>query len=175
MQDERQYRQIIREHGSHIMAFICRSIPVREDAEEIAEDVFVKAFSRLSTYDAKRGSMRNWLLGIACHEVLMFMRRRRPLTISLEPEARYQGITDEEADRLLAETHEQRIATLQNAIQMLKTEDQLLLQLYYTEQLPLKEIAVIAGHDHLYLATRLQRIRKKLCTMIKQTRRDEHE
>ena len=109
----------------------------------------------------------NWLLGIAWKEVLMFLRKSQPVITDIEAEAESQLVSDEEADRMLAEQEEQNIKTLHEAVATLKPEDQMLLHLYYTEDLPLKEIAEIVGHDPLYLATRLQRIRKKLCTILK--------
>ena len=68
---------------------------------------------------------------------------------------------------MLAELKEQRINALHEAVSTLMPEDQMLLHLYYADDLPLKEISEIVGHDHFYLATRLQRIRKKLCAIIK--------
>lgn len=162
---------IIRQYGATIRHFVERTIRQREDAEEVAQDVFVKAFQRLSTYDAERGSLKSWLLGIAYHEVLMWLRKNQRQTIHLESDALHEETTDDEAERLLAEVRGQRIQALQEAVTQLSHEDQMLLQLYYREELPLKEIASVAGHDHLYLATRLQRIRKRLCTIIKRIER----
>ena len=162
---------IIRRYGETIRNFVRHTIRQRQDAEEVAQDVFVKAFQRLDSYDAEKGSMKSWLLGIAYHEVLMWLRKNQRQTIALEPEAFFEEPTDEEAERLLAEVNEQRIQALQEAIRQLSHEDQMLLQLYYMEDLPLKEIASVAGHGHLYLATRLQRIGKRLCIIIKRIER----
>ena len=168
MQNEAQYIQILREYGPAVRAFIRSIIPQREDAEEVAQDTFVKAFGHLTAYDASRSPMKNWLLGIAYNETRMYFRKRQAAVVCLEDDERLVNtVSDDEADRLLAETRERRIEALTDAIRRLKPEDQMLLHLYYTEGLPLKEIAGSIGHDHLYLATRLQRIRKKLCVMIK--------
>ena len=129
--------------------------------------MFVKAFQQLDSYQAERGTLKNWLLGIAWNEVLMFLRKGQPVIADLEPEALSLYISDEETDRMLAEQKEQRIKALHEAVATLKPEDQMLLHLYYTEDLPLKEIAEIVRRDSPYLATRLQRIRKKLCTILK--------
>ena len=168
---KQDFAQLVRQHARQVIDFTARLLPDRQDAEEVAQDVFVKAFQRLDSYDAEKGSMKSWLLGIAYHEVLMWLRKNQRQTIALEPEAFFEEPTDEEAERLLAEVNEQRIQALQEAIRQLSHEDQMLLQLYYMEDLPLKEIASVAGHDHLYLATRLQRIRKRLCIIIKRIER----
>ena len=166
-----KFALIIRRYGEAIRSFVRRTIRQRQDAEEVAQDVFVKAFQRLDSYDAEKGSMKSWLLGIAFREVLMWLRKNQRQAIPLEPDNLHEDTTDEEADRLLAEVKEQRIQALQEAIRQLSHEDQMLLQLYYMEDLPLKEIASVAGHGHLYLATRLHRIRKRLCTIIKKIER----
>ena len=166
-----QFALIIRQYGTNVRLFVSRTIHGNEDAEELTQDVFVKAFRRLDSYQAKKGTLMNWLLGIAWKEVLMFLRKGQPVIADLEPDAVCQLVSDEETDRMLAEQKEQHIKALHEAVATLKPEDQMLLHLYYTEDLPLKEIAEIAGHDSLYLATRLQRIRKKLCAIIKGERR----
>lgn len=162
-----QFALIIRRYGANVRQFVSRTIHGNEDAEELTQNVFVKAFRRLDSYQAEKGTLMNWLLGIAWKEVLMFLRKSQPVITDIEAEAESQLVSDEEADRMLAEQEEQNIKTLHEAVATLKPEDQMLLHLYYTEDLPLKEIAEIVGHDPLYLATRLQRIRKKLCTILK--------
>ena len=158
---------IVRHYGANVRLFIGRTIRSKEDAEELTQDVFVKAYQQLDSYQAERGTLKNWLLGIAWNAVLMFLRKGQPVIADFEPEALSQYISDEETDRMLAEQKEQRIKALHEAVATLKPEDQMLLHLYYTEDLPLKEIAEIVRRDSPYLATRLQRIRKKLCTILK--------
>ena len=166
-----RFALIIRQYGANVRLFVSRTIHGNEDAEELTQDVFVKAFQRLESYQAEKGSLLNWLLGIAWKEVLMFLRKSQPVIIDLEPDADSLFVSNEETDRMLAEQKEQHIKALHEAVATLKPEDQMLLHLYYTEDLPLKEIADIVGHDSFYLATRLQRIRKKLCAIIKRERR----
>jgi RNA polymerase sigma-70 factor (ECF subfamily) len=166
-----QFALIIRQYGTNVRLFVSRTIHGNEDAEELTQDVFVKAFQRLDSYQAEKGSLLNWLLGIAWKEVLMFLRKSQPVITDLESDAESLFVSDEETDRMLAEQEEQHVKALHEAVATLKPEDQMLLHLYYTEDLPLKEIAEIVGHDSLYLATRLQRIRKKLCAIIKEERR----
>ena len=162
-----QFALIIRQYGANVRQFVSRTIHGNEDAEELTQDVFVKAFRRLDSYQAEKGTLVNWLLGIAWKEVLMFLRKSQPVITDLEPEAESQFVSDEETDRMLAEKKEQHVKALHEAVATLKPEDQMLLHLYYTEDLPLKEVAEIVGHDSRYLANRLQRIRKKLCAILK--------
>ena len=173
MQEE-YYRQIIRQYGGEIRAFIGRMVPQRCDADELAQDTFVKAFRSISSYDSSRGSMNQWLLRIAYHEALMYLRRHKQQTCYLEDDERWLNrISDDEADRMLSEMQEQRIRNLEDTISRLSAEDQTLLHLYYHDGMHLRQISEIMDHDAAYLATRLQRIRKRLCVMIKTIEADE--
>ena len=56
---------------------------------------------------------------------------------------------------------------MEKAIDHLKPDDQMLLNLYYFDNRPVRDIAVITDHDEPYLYSRLQWIRKKLAIIIK--------
>jgi DNA-directed RNA polymerase specialized sigma subunit len=82
------------------------------------------------------------------------------------------------------ETTENRISHLQRAIKILSADEQLLLQLYYTEQRSLRDIAfiidtnkpLVENYTHRIenqLAQRLHRIRKKLSLIIIKMEKDE--
>lgn len=166
MHDE-NYRQILREYGSEVLTFIRRIVPNRQDAEELAQDAFVKAFRSFDSFDPQRGEMRPWLLRIAYREVLMFLRRQKRQYYLEEDGHLMRTISDDEADRILSEMRERRIMALEEAVKRLPPEDQTLLHLYYNKGWRLQQIGEVMERDAAYLATRLQRIRKKLCVMIK--------
>lgn len=175
MQEE-FYRQMLRQYGGEVMTFIRRIVSQQSDAEDLAQDTFIKAFRSIDSFDSSRGTMRHWLLGIAYREVLMHLRRQKYRTCYLEDDERILvTISDDEADRLLSEKYEKRIRTLEESIQRLSPEDQTLLQLYYIDGMHLQQIAGIVGHDAAYLANRMHRIRKRLCVMIKTKETDGEE
>ena len=76
-------------------------------------------------------------------------------------------IPDTEADALLDDTTAHRVALMEKAIDQLKPDDQMLLNLYYFDNRSVRDIAVIASHDEPYIYSRLQWIRKKLAIIIK--------
>ena len=167
MQEEK-CRQLLRQYGGEVMTFIKRIVPQQCDAEELTQDTFINAFRSINTYDSRRGSMKHWLLSIAYREALMHFRRQKQKTCYLEDDERgLNMISDDEADGMLSEMREQRIKNLEEAVRKLSPEDQTLLHLYYKDGMRLQQITEIMGHDVAYLATRLQRIRKRLCVMIK--------
>ena len=72
--DEIQIRQLVKQHAADVLWFVARLLPRREDAEDVAQDVFVAAYQSLARYDAEKASVKTWLFRIAYNTVL---KRRR--------------------------------------------------------------------------------------------------
>ena len=151
---------MISQHGPALMAFVGRIVTIQEDAEDVVQEAFVTAFEHLNDYAPEKASLKTWLYRIAYHKALHHLRRRKRL---LEiPIIVGEEIPDELPDTTTAEQ-------LDEAIQELSPEDQMLLQLYYFEQRPLKQLAYITGtaNDSLHrevsrLSSQLHRIRQRL-------------
>lgn len=77
--DEEALQELHRRYAPLVFHLGCKSLD-RPAAEEITQDVFVSVWRRAATYDAKRGSVRTWLLGIAHNRILdeLRARTRRP-------------------------------------------------------------------------------------------------
>ena len=82
-------------------------------------------------------------------------------------------IADEETDALLDDTSADRVTLIQKGIDTLKPDDQMLLNLYYFDNRPIREIACITERSEGYLHSRLQWIRKKLTITIKNIENNE--
>ena len=151
---------MISHYGPALMTFVGRIVNIQEDAEDVVQETFVSAYKHLEDYNPERASMKTWLHRIAYHEALYLLRRRRrmfqiPLDVG-------EDIPDELPDATTAEQ-------LDEAIQKLPPEEQMLLQLYYFDQRPLKEIAYITGaaddsleREASRLSSQLHRIRQRL-------------
>ena len=171
--DKQQFAQLVQQHARQVLDFTQRLVTDQQDAEEVAQDVFVKAYRQLGSF-RRESSLLTWLLRIAYHEALNHLRRRRPYTVDIESVSvvsEYGSLTsDDEAE--LSTRREERIGLLEEAVGKLPPDDQLLLQLYYYDDRPLRDIAYIMDAEPNALGVRLHRIRKKLQTMIKR-REDE--
>lgn len=151
---------MISRYGPALMTFVGRIVTIQEDAEDVVQETFVSAYKHLEDYAPEKASMKTWLHRIAYHEALYLLRRRKrmaqiPLDVS-------EDIPDELPDATTAEQ-------LDEAILKLSPEEQMLLQLYYFDQRPLKEIAYITGaadnsleRGVSRLSSRLHRIRQRL-------------
>ena len=149
-------------YAERVFTMIVRQVD-EMDAQELAQDTFLRAFNHIDSYDPQKASLSTWLCRIAYRLTLDFLKRRRPLIVSIEESEVWQeDISDEQLESELSTGREERIQRLQELIDELPDEERLQLTLYYFEDRPLTEIAYITGIEPGPLANRLYRTRKKL-------------
>jgi RNA polymerase sigma-70 factor (ECF subfamily) len=76
--DDLGFESLAKRHQRRIFALAFRYTRVREDAEDIVQETFKKAFVHLQKFEGK-SSFSTWLTRIAINESLMSLRRRRAL------------------------------------------------------------------------------------------------
>lgn len=81
--DDSAYAELLGRHRDRVFSFLLRLLGSSQDAEDTAQEAFVKAFSHLDAYDAARPFI-SWLFGIAHHAALDHLRARRPAALSLD-------------------------------------------------------------------------------------------
>ena len=162
------FRQLANRYAEQVLRMVGRLIPSSEEAEEATQDTLLEAYQSLGRYDARKASFQTWLMRIAYHTALKHYRQRQKYVTIVDMEQQWlDTIPDNEADALLGDTTDDRVALMEKAIGMLKPDDQMLLNLYYFDDRPIREIACITEHEESYLYSRLQWIRKKLAMTIK--------
>ena len=154
------FARLVQQYASQVLDFTTRLLSDRREAEEVAQDAFVKAFRSLDTFNFQ-SSFCTWVCRIAYHMSLDRLKRQHPYYVDID---NLPAIADEE----LSTGREERIALMEEAIDDLPPDERMLLHLYDYEDRPLKEIPYIMDAESNVLATRLHRIRKKLLQMIKQ-------
>ena len=166
------FRQLASRYAGQVLRMVARLIPSPEEAEEATQDTLMEAYMSLGRYDARQASFRTWLMRIAYHTALKHYRQHHRSLHLVEVEQQWlDAFPDDETDALLDDTD--RVELMERAIEMLKPDDQMLLNLYYFDNRPMREIACITEHEESYLHSRLQWIRKRLAITIKALERDE--
>ena len=150
-------------YAQEVFAMIIRQVSNEQDAEELTQDTFLRAFSHIGSYDPERASLSTWLCRIAYRLTLDFLKRRRPFVVSMEDTEVWQtDISDEQLEAELSTGNEERIQRLELLIDDLPPDERMLLMLYYFENRSLDECSFIMDATPHALANRLYRIRKKL-------------
>lgn len=160
---------MVSHYGQQVFAMIARQVGNAMDAEELTQDTFLRAFSHIASYDPKRASLATWLSRIAYRLTLDFLKRQRPLIVSIDDTEVWQtDISNEQLEAELSTGNEERILRLQLLMDNLPPDERLLLTLHYFENRQLDECAYIMDSTSHALANRLYRIRLKLYKKLKQ-------
>lgn len=153
-------------YGQQIFTLIVRMVGSPEDAEELTQDTFMKAFRHLSDFNGK-SSFSTWLYRIAYNTALSSLRKQPNEVLSVDDRL-WNNLTENEIDRALDEEDEERIEQLQRALEKLTPDERALVTLFYEEDRPIAEICHILNQTEGNIKVKLYRIRKKLYILIKQ-------
>jgi DNA-directed RNA polymerase specialized sigma24 family protein len=83
--DQQAFAGLVERHQNLVFTIVLRYLKSREDAEEVAQDVFVKAFRSLADFKGE-SKFSTWLYTIATTSSLTWLRKKRPDVRSLDDE-----------------------------------------------------------------------------------------
>ena len=156
------YAELVNRYQNFVFTITLRYAQQREDAEEIAQDVFVKAYRNLANF---RGDSKfsTWLYTIVNTTCITFLRKRKPEIHSLDNEKVFE-VADTIDSGFRANQIEQKskFQMVNNAIQLLNTDDAKLITLFYKAEQSLDEIGKILGIEPNTVKVKLHRARAKL-------------
>lgn len=160
--DHQHFAVLVKRYQNFVFTITLRYTENREDAEEISQDVFVKAFRSLKDF---RGDSKftTWLYTIVTTSSITFLRKKRLPTHSLDNEHVFE-LADSQDSGMRANQVEQksRSAMVNEAIRMLGPEDAQIITLFYKGEQSLEEISQIMGIEPNAAKVRLHRARQRL-------------
>ncbi len=160
--DQSAFGSLIDKYKNYVFTLILRFTDNREDAEELAQDVFIKAYRSLADF---RGDSKfsTWLFTITRTTCLSFLRKKKLDTISLDNERTGLQVENRESG-FSANGIEQksRHFMLNQAINMLSQDDAQVLNLFYKGDQSLEEIGRIMRLDPNTVKVKLHRARQRL-------------
>ena len=157
-------QRLLTAYGPTVFRMVQRIVTRHEDAEEVYQDVFVKALRGIESYNPLQASLATWLNRIAYHESLNFMRNKKPTIVYMED--RYLAYDWQETPDD-APVDEQTIEQLERALAMLPPHEQAVISMFYHDNMSLADIAFVIGSIPSTIGSQLSRIRKKLYRIIK--------
>jgi len=163
--DMKAFGVLIDRYKQMVFTLACRMLRNNEDAEEIAQDTFLKAHKALNTFkgDAK---FSTWLYKIAYYQSLdqLKKKKRHVASISLDE---YRSSDLKVMSGVMDELERQdRARIVKAAIDQLTEEDAAIVTLFYFEELSIREIAEIISLSPQVLKVRLFRSRKQLAILL---------
>jgi len=165
--DEFAFSEIVRRYSPRVFSVASRFFRQRSLVEEAAQEVFLKAFTQLKSFEG-RGSMEGWLTRIAtntCLNMLRSAKRRPELTVSdlTEDETTWLEHQSVESDsQRSVEDHVIAADLADRVLDVLPVEDQVALLMIDGEDASVKEVAEATGWSESKVKVRAFRARKKL-------------
>ncbi|MDR1722924.1 MAG: sigma-70 family RNA polymerase sigma factor [Tannerella sp.] len=162
------FAPLLERYGKQVFSLVAKIIGNREDAEEVTQDVFVKAYRSLTSFRGD-SSFSTWLYRIAYNMSVSATRRQVIPHTVLDEEITSSIVDDDEPD---AFSEDVRLEYLEQALTQLSPDDRAMILMHYKEDRPMAEIAVITGLTETNVKTRIFRIRKKLYDLITKKEKD---
>ena len=157
---------------SDMVYTIClKMLTVEADAEEAAQDVFVKAFRYIQGFQEK-SKFSTWLYRIAYNQCISVIRKKVKM-IDLVVEVPQEEVNEEELNGLDRLSAQERSKYLQLAIDALPETDGVVVTLFYYDELSLAEIGEITGLTSNNIRIKLHRSRKKMYKVINESLKTE--
>jgi RNA polymerase sigma-70 factor (ECF subfamily) len=153
------FRYFVMHHQQTAFGIALSMVKNESDAKDIVQNSFIQAFESLESF-RQEAQFSSWLGRIVINNCLRFLEKRK--TVILEPGEfeNHQGIEYNEALRSLKKQELQNI--LKKALRRIPPKEALAVQLFYLEQMSVKEIEETTGFTHSHVKVLLHRGRKCL-------------
>lgn len=163
--DARAYGELVAAYERPVFNLAYRMLGNAGDAEDAAQESFLKAYRALGSYDPRR-PFSTWLLSITAHHCIDRLRRRRMHEVSLDGLAAWRWPSVDAVDP----DHSAELADEGDRIQRLLsalTEDyRLIIVLRYWHDLGYEEIAEVTGLTVSAVKSKLHRARNQLAALL---------
>jgi RNA polymerase sigma factor (sigma-70 family) len=162
--DREAFSRLVERYRGMVYTLCLRMLVNEMDADEAAQDVFLKAFRGIGSFQEK-SRFSTWLYRIAYNHCISVIRRKVKV-IDLVDEVPEQSGEETELNGLETLSRKQRSLYVQRALEALPETDAVVITLFYYEELSLEEIAGITGLSSGNIRIRLHRARKKMHQLL---------
>ena len=163
--DTSAFAVLVERHKNNVFNICIKILHNREDAEEVAQDTFLKVIEKLKTF-RKEAKFSTWIFRIAYNMSISRQRKNKTKQLDIKDYMSETSSEEEMIERLNLESTEEREMRLRSAIAKLEGTQQLLLQLYYDKDLSTIEMAKITNLSESNVRVKMHRARKILFSLM---------
>jgi RNA polymerase sigma-70 factor, ECF subfamily len=164
--DELAFRELVEQYQAKVFSIIYGILRNRNDAEDIAQQVFAKIYFSIRNFDS-RSSLLTWIYRITVNECYDYLRKRRVRKLVYESDFSAEEVqrleSSEAADP--AEPADRQVAERDLVVKLLATvseQARTLILLKEVEGHSVEELAAITGANENTIKVKLLRTRRKL-------------
>ncbi|MCX6277394.1 MAG: sigma-70 family RNA polymerase sigma factor [Bacteroidetes bacterium] len=159
--DVSAYAQLVAKHKNLVFSIALKILNNREDAEEIAQDCFLKVFHALKTFERK-SKFPTWLYRIVYNAAISKTRKKKPDLVPMDDYVIHNYSEKDVSEGIYDIDPDIQKALIEKAMSKLSDDESLLITLFYHGENSIEEISGITGLTMSNVKVRLHRIRKKL-------------
>lgn len=159
------YSYFINRYSSSIYSMIFPIVRIKEDAEELTQDTFLKAFRKLDTFKGEC-SFSTWLFRIGYNTAISATRKRKFLFPVIDDSV-LESVSDNDMETVFDQDQDEvLLQKLELAIDKLNVEERTIITLFYMENKSIAELKIILNLSPENIKVKLFRTRKKLYVLI---------
>jgi len=160
--NQQAYALLVERYQRYVFTIVLRYVQSREDAEEVAQDIFVKAYRSLADFKGT-AKFSTWLYTVTTTTCITFLRKKKLEVHSLDNEKVFAAADNVDSGMSANQIEQKSKVTMVNeAIKMLSPDDAEILTLFYKAEQSLEEIAQVLGIEPNTVKVRLHRARARL-------------
>lgn len=155
------YTDLVKRHQRFVFTLAMRFAKGREDAEEIAQDCFIKAYRSLASFQGQ-SKFSTWLYSIVYTTAMTFLRKKRVATDSIDDENIHIQVENHSGYDVNNAENKSKSFYLNQAIEQLLPDDAIIITLFYKGEQSLEEIGQALGMEANTVKVKLFRARQRL-------------
>jgi RNA polymerase sigma-70 factor (ECF subfamily) len=157
------FRIIVDQYRDAVFGLALRMVNNREEAEELAQDAFIKVFNAINNYRGE-SKFSTWLYRITYNTCISFLRKNKPDLVEIQDQ---HGASNFNSgyDNLMKEDNNMAINII---LSQLKPDDRAIIQLFYLEENSIKEISEITGFSNTNVKVKLHRSKQKMRKILEE-------
>lgn len=169
--DHGAFSWIVDKYKDMVYTLCIRMLSSEEDAQEAAQDVFVKIYKSINSFKGN-AKFSTWIYRITYNQCISVIRKKVKM-IDLVDELPTIEIDDSSLDGIDELQQEERALFVKLALDALPETDAFILTLFYYEELSLEEICEVTGLTNNNVRIKLHRARKKMYVVLQKMMKSE--
>lgn len=162
------FNVLIEEHKAMAFTLALKILKSREDAEEVAQDSFLKAYKNINQFEGK-SKFSTWLYTIVYNTAITRLRKKKPSMVTSDGLSDFNLKNYSESDKEWRKLQrDERSDYIKKALDSLNEEDALVITLFYLNENSLQEICEITSWEISNVKVKLHRARKRLLLKLEE-------
>ena len=163
--DRDAFACLVEKYQAAVFNLCHRMLGNAAEAEDAAQETFVRVYSRMRSYDPKQ-KLTSWILAVASHHCIDRLRRRRIRWLSLDQVEHSRQLAGRSAAAETTMLDKETQSEVAHLLQSLPADQRLVCVLRYWHELSYAEIAETVGSTEGAVKSRLHRARRMLASKL---------